>query len=137
MKSYKPDSPAFSGTIQIVETTDPAHADNINAATKQLHDNTICLVTSLTDTDAITKAFESVFSYIGGGGESEQAMDKQDILNAISTEWSGESSENPNALSASDITEAISTEWDGESSENPNALSASEIYQAIENAEKA
>lgn len=72
MKSYKPDSPAFSGTIQIVETTDPAHADNINAATKQLHDNTICLVTSLTDTDAITKAFESVFSHISGsGGETE------------------------------------------------------------------
>ena len=86
------------------------------------------------DTDAVTKAFGSVFSYIGGGGDSEQAMDKQDILKAISTEWNGESSENPNALSASDVAEAVSTEWNGESSKNPNALSAEEIYKAIENA---
>ena len=101
-----------------------------------LKESTVQIANALMDTDAVTKAFESVFSYIGGG-ESEQAMDKQDILNAISTEWNGESSENPNALSASDVAEAISVEWNGESSENPNALSAEEIYQAIENAEKA
>ena len=101
---------------------------------EKVKESTESIANALLDTDAVTKAFESVFSYIGGGGESEQAMDKQDILKAISTEWNGESSENPNALSASDVAEAVSTEWNGESSKNPNALSAEEIYKAIENA---
>lgn len=103
---------------------------------EKVKESTESIANALLDKDAVTKAFESVFSYIGGGGESEQAMDEQDILNAINTEWNGESSENPNALSASDIMKAINTEWNGESSENPNALSAEEIYKAIENAEK-
>lgn len=101
---------------------------------EKVKESTETIANALLDKDAVTKAFESVFSYIGGGGESEQAMDKQDILKAISTEWNGESSENPNALSASDVAEAVSTEWNGESSKNPNALSAEEIYKAIENA---
>ena len=101
---------------------------------EKVKESTESIANALLDKDAVTKAFESVFSYIGGGGESEQAMDKQDILKAISTEWNGESSENPNALSASDIAEAVNTEWNGESSKNPNALSAEEIYKAIENA---
>lgn len=103
---------------------------------EKVKESTESIANALLDKDAVTKAFENVFSYIGGGGESEQAMDKQDILKAISTEWNGESSENPNALSASNIMKAINTEWNGESSENPNALSAEEIYKAIENAEK-
>lgn len=101
---------------------------------EKVKESTETIANALLDKDAVTKAFESVFSYIGGGGESEQAMDKQDILKAISAEWNGESSENPNALSASDVAEAVSTEWNGESSKNPNALSAEEIYKAIENA---
>ena len=103
---------------------------------EKVKENTASIANALLDTDAVTTAFESVFSYIRGGGESGQAMDEQDILNAINTEWNGESSENPNALSASNIMKAINTEWNGESSENPNALSAEEIYKAIENAEK-
>lgn len=42
MKDYTNDTPVFSDTISITETSDPAHADNINAAPKQLLDNTIC-----------------------------------------------------------------------------------------------
>lgn len=41
MKSYSAsDKPSFSSSISIVEPTDPAHADNINAAPKQLLENT-------------------------------------------------------------------------------------------------
>ena len=103
---------------------------------EKLNECTISIADALLDTDGVAKAFESVFSHIGGGGDSGQAMNEQDILKAVNTEWNGESSENPNALSASDITDAINTEWNGESSGNPNALSTEEIYQAIENAEK-
>lgn len=41
MKEYKNSSPVFSPAIQIVETTDPAHADNINMAPTQLLQNTL------------------------------------------------------------------------------------------------
>lgn len=41
MKSYTVESPAFSDSIQITETTDMAHADNINAGPKQLLENTL------------------------------------------------------------------------------------------------
>lgn len=41
MKEYKNTSPAFSQSIFVVETTDPAHADNINVATTQLLQNTL------------------------------------------------------------------------------------------------
>lgn len=41
MKDYTSTEPAFSSVIKVVETTDPAHADNINAAPKQLLQNTI------------------------------------------------------------------------------------------------
>lgn len=41
MKEYKNTNPAFSQSIFVVETTDPAHADNINVATTQLLQNTL------------------------------------------------------------------------------------------------
>ena len=41
MKEYTNTQPEFSKSIQVVETTDPAHADNINAATRQLLQNTL------------------------------------------------------------------------------------------------
>ncbi|MCD7864046.1 MAG: hypothetical protein LUG61_11225 [Lachnospiraceae bacterium] len=43
MKDYTNDSPVFSETISIIETTDKAHADNVNASIKQLHDNTLAM----------------------------------------------------------------------------------------------
>lgn len=66
MKKYMNESPKFSATIDVVETTDPAHADNINAAPTQLLQNTLVLkdellgilgmVGSLTALDTVTKA---------------------------------------------------------------------------------
>ena len=47
MKDYTSSTPAFSETIRITETTDPAHADNINAAPKQLLENTLVLYRAL------------------------------------------------------------------------------------------
>ncbi len=41
MKKYTNAAPAFSESIQVVETSDPAHADNINAAPIQLLQNTL------------------------------------------------------------------------------------------------
>lgn len=41
MKEYKNTSPVFTDAIQIVETTDPAHADNINMGPIQLLQNTL------------------------------------------------------------------------------------------------
>jgi prophage DNA circulation protein len=49
MQDYKNDSPIFSDKIPITESTDAAHADNINAAPKQLLQNT----TVLKDNDEI------------------------------------------------------------------------------------
>ncbi|MDE6616247.1 MAG: hypothetical protein K2K35_06735, partial [Lachnospiraceae bacterium] len=43
MKDYISSSPVFSDKVKILETTDTNHADNFNAATKQLHDNGQCL----------------------------------------------------------------------------------------------
>lgn len=41
MKDYTSGSPVFSEKIRIVETSDPAHADNVNAAPEQLLQNTL------------------------------------------------------------------------------------------------
>ncbi len=41
MRDYTSGEPVFSPIIKIVETTDPAHADNINMAPKQLLQNTM------------------------------------------------------------------------------------------------
>lgn len=43
MKSYKPENPIFSESITITEPTDRAHADNVNAAPKQLIANDLAL----------------------------------------------------------------------------------------------
>ncbi len=43
MKDYTNGSPEFSASIPVVETTDPAHADNINAAPMQLLANDLVL----------------------------------------------------------------------------------------------
>lgn len=41
MKKYKNDNPEFSSEIDIVEVTDPNHADNINKADKEIFENTL------------------------------------------------------------------------------------------------
>ena len=43
MKKYTTDSPEFSKTIDIYETTDPAHADLLNQVAKEIFENTLVL----------------------------------------------------------------------------------------------
>ena len=43
MKAYTVENPVFSDSIMVTETTDAAHADNINAAPEQLLGNTLAL----------------------------------------------------------------------------------------------
>jgi len=59
MKDYTNGTPVFSKSIKITETTDPAHADNINAAPKQLLQNTL----------ANRSAIESLDIKAGSAGE--------------------------------------------------------------------
>lgn len=42
MKDYTSNTPEFSEHIQILEATDPVHADNVNVSTEQLLQNTLC-----------------------------------------------------------------------------------------------
>lgn len=41
MKTYETDSPQFSETLNIVEPTDPVHADLVNGINKELFENTL------------------------------------------------------------------------------------------------
>ena len=43
MKDYNVENPEFHESVKIVETTDPAHADNVNAGPKQIYENTMYL----------------------------------------------------------------------------------------------
>ena len=43
MKDYTSENPAFSDMVEILETSDPGHADIINQAIKQLLQNTLVL----------------------------------------------------------------------------------------------
>lgn len=43
MKKFTVEKPEFNESIMIVETTDPAHADNVNASPKALIENDLYL----------------------------------------------------------------------------------------------
>lgn len=65
MKEYTSKSPTFSDSIMVTEVTDPAHADNINAAPKQLLQNTMVLKTNEENmnemfTEQIAEAMKSI-----------------------------------------------------------------------------
>ena len=49
MQTYNTDTPAFSDSIEILETTDTNHADNFNVATKKLFENTKVLKQQVAD----------------------------------------------------------------------------------------
>lgn len=127
MKEYTNSTPIFSESIQIVETTDPAHADNINAAPKQLLNNDLVLA-SILSPSLVTAAFFKVFTYID---EDQISMSSEDIQIAIETEWDGSSSADPTALNSKEVQTAIETKWDGNSSQDPIALNREEIKDAI------
>lgn len=55
MKDYTSNDPQFKAVIKIVETTDPAHADNINESVKQLLQNTMQNRADIADAIVIAK----------------------------------------------------------------------------------
>lgn len=133
MKEYTSSAPVFSGSIQVVETTDPAHADNINAAPKQLLQNTLALYTyieELSKEETIEAVFKLVFTKLPGEETDTTAMTAEEIEEALAMEWSGESSEDETAMSAGEVEEALATEWNGESSDDVTAMSAADVEEA-------
>jgi hypothetical protein len=63
MKEYSSDNPVFSPTIEVVEATDPGHADNINKAPEQLMQNDLVIAGAF-DVSRIDAAFKKEFPYL-------------------------------------------------------------------------
>lgn len=128
---YKTDYPDFSDRLDLLETTDPAHADLFNKINKKLFDNTLYLrkqLDAIKDEQAIENAFYAVF---GSVTHDTTAMTPFDVDTAINTPWDGSSSADPTAMSATDVDTAISTPWDGSSSTDPTAMSATDVEDAL------
>lgn len=84
--------------------------------------------------DGCAEVIEEQYYIVFGDFRDSEAMSIADILEAINTQWDGQSSTDPTAMNAVEIHEAISTQWDGQSSTDPTAMSAAEISDAIKNA---
>lgn len=84
--------------------------------------------------DGCVEVIEEQYYIVFGDFRDSDAMSTIEILEAINTQWNGQSSADPKAMNAAEIHEAINTQWDGQSSADPKALSAVEINDAIKNA---
>lgn len=74
MEIYTSSNPVFSEQIEIVETTDPVHADLVNKATIQLLQNTMVLKRHTSDNDVhITAAEKNKLSGIAAGATKNTA----------------------------------------------------------------
>ncbi len=66
MKDYTNNTPIFSEVIAITETSDPAHADNINTAPIQIFQNTLCnrhSIEQLKQSAVSTEVYDPEVSY--------------------------------------------------------------------------
>ena len=61
---------------------------------------------------------------------SDRASCSPEIMEAINTEWNGESSSSETAMSAMEVQESIDTKWDGSSSSSDTAMNKEEIEEA-------
>lgn len=84
MKNYTNDSPYFSESVQILETTDTNHADNFNVSTKQLFENTLVLKKQCSEnTDKLDGIDEGANNYthpdsgVTAGTYNSVTVDKQ------------------------------------------------------------
>lgn len=93
------------------------------------HEWTINYINKLIDKELLRQAFYDAFTYLGT--ETASALGSEDILEAINTEWGGETSDDPDALSAAEVAAALSGDWNGETSSDPNALSAAQINEIL------
>ncbi|MCD8150611.1 MAG: hypothetical protein LUE92_13845, partial [Clostridiales bacterium] len=82
MKEYTSDSPQFSDSITIPETTDTNHADNFNAAYKQLHQNTLVLKNA-----ALPAEYDSTKAYSAGDYVTKDGVTYRALVNMSAGEW--------------------------------------------------
>ena len=75
MKDYKVENPQFTDTLQITETTDTSHADNINRAPKQAFENTLYLEKSKVAADG-GDVSDTVIKTEGDAGEEDYPVPK-------------------------------------------------------------
>ena len=104
--------------------------EKIDTTKESVNEITTWIQENLLNTETIEAAFFNTFSHVPGVEEDLTALTTEDILDAINTEWNGESSDDPTAMSADEVENAINTEWNGESSDDPTALSAEDIEKA-------
>lgn len=93
MKEFTVKKPGFNESIMIVETTDPAHADNVNASPKALIENDLYLKEQLEKTsregvvtfathDEVKAAIDEALGESGkdgGGGTSGEYATESEI----------------------------------------------------------
>lgn len=129
--------PAYNGVtssgISLNFVTTVGNAQNVSLEINQAAIATIKNIQDIeemiTDTGSIEKAFRQVFF----GEETDQdIMSLNDIKDAISTKWDGETSEDVTAMNSEDVDSAISTPWNGESSEDPEAMSPDDVKEATD-----
>ncbi len=76
MKDYTVTNPQFSDTIQIPETTDTNHADNINHAPLQIYENTMVLKNGALPADYVEGNAYSVGDYVLHNGTVYRAVEE-------------------------------------------------------------
>lgn len=129
MKDYSATEPIFSETLQIVEPSDPAHADKINAPIIQLMQN-VMIVAHLFDEDVIQEAFNNVFGESTQPEIDPEAMTDEEITEATAYAWDGSTSNDPTAMTSVEVEDSTEREWDGRTSDDPTAITSEEVDKA-------
>ena len=82
MKKYTKSDPTFNEEITITEPTDPGHADNINAAPKQIFENTLANKKEIEKGDSK----ERTITFTSGDVEGDAATEWSDVEKMVSGE---------------------------------------------------
>lgn len=103
--------------------------------------NALNIVLDINDTDFLLQ--KTFYEFVGSEGIENSfytvfpnvpyvitAMTVEDIENALSTKWDGQTSADMNALNKEDIENALNTKWDGQTSVDVGALTSAEIEDA-------
>lgn len=96
MKEYTTADPIYSEKILITESTDAAHADNINKAPKQLLQNTIVLKHQI---DAVSQKASITKATLAAGDTSITIADQRITANSAMSFYTSEYGVNPTAVS--------------------------------------
>jgi Phage-related tail fibre protein len=125
---------ALSNTDSVQLIVDPSVVMATKKDIQILENKIIIMQKSLSDVyeneENIERAFYAIYTNIAGY-EEDESMSLEEITNALSTRWNGETSQDETAMSAADITNALNTAWNGETSPDKTALTAWDIYDVI------